>query len=268
MTAQSNSGVRTSWRYLQQIFSMQQGSRSRSVFSHLCVRSFDVAFALVLLVNILSAIGFWKAYERCTYPFQIYRLVSICNAALIRIAIVTESSLRRSPRVRVRRTVAAVKLTALAPAFVALTILGTYWLAVESLCVPNLFNSSVLWLVLCYGWIVGYLIMILVTVRLGLFMPAFFYTVDLEAVNHPFLLGHRRINGFSKQELDSLEPPTLAGKDLESSHKECAICLESIVAGELVRTLRPCGHAFHSDHIESWLLQKSTCPLCRQDITL
>ncbi|KAJ2595699.1 hypothetical protein H4R99_005241, partial [Coemansia sp. RSA 1722] len=46
---------------------------------------------------------------------------------------------------------------------------------------------------------------------------------------------------------------------------ECAICLDEIHIGDVIRIL-PCPHLFHSDCIDRWLLyQSSFCPLCKRD---
>ncbi|CAN6243743.1 unnamed protein product [Urochloa humidicola] len=43
----------------------------------------------------------------------------------------------------------------------------------------------------------------------------------------------------------------------------CAVCLEDIEAGEMVRRLPACGHLFHVECIDMWLHSHTTCPLCR-----
>ncbi|KAJ2799057.1 hypothetical protein H4R20_004584, partial [Coemansia guatemalensis] len=46
---------------------------------------------------------------------------------------------------------------------------------------------------------------------------------------------------------------------------ECAICLDDLVVGDVVRKL-PCPHVFHATCIDRWLLfQSSVCPLCKRD---
>ncbi|KAJ2843879.1 hypothetical protein J3B02_005135 [Coemansia erecta] len=46
---------------------------------------------------------------------------------------------------------------------------------------------------------------------------------------------------------------------------ECAICLDEIHIGDVIRIL-PCPHLFHSECIDRWLLyQSSFCPLCKRD---
>ncbi|KAL7425272.1 hypothetical protein Q5752_000960 [Cryptotrichosporon argae] len=52
------------------------------------------------------------------------------------------------------------------------------------------------------------------------------------------------------------------------SKDECAICMDSFRAGDVVRIL-PCGHVFHKDECDEWLLKwRKLCPTCRADVTL
>merc|ERR1712154_499033 len=46
----------------------------------------------------------------------------------------------------------------------------------------------------------------------------------------------------------------------------CAICLDDFGHGEELRLL-PCGHAFHRQCVDPWLLKQSElCPMCKQSI--
>jgi len=47
--------------------------------------------------------------------------------------------------------------------------------------------------------------------------------------------------------------------------KNCLICLQQYVVGEMVRTL-PCLHAFHTDCVDAWFRTKLNCPTCRTSI--
>jgi hypothetical protein len=50
-----------------------------------------------------------------------------------------------------------------------------------------------------------------------------------------------------------------------SEPEECIICLSSYEDGEVVRKL-PCGHAYHAQCIDAWLLKSATCPLCKDTL--
>ncbi|RLN12377.1 hypothetical protein C2845_PM09G15100 [Panicum miliaceum] len=47
----------------------------------------------------------------------------------------------------------------------------------------------------------------------------------------------------------------------------CAVCLEDVRAGEMVRQLPACRHLFHADCVDAWLRAHRTCPLCRCDLS-
>jgi hypothetical protein len=52
------------------------------------------------------------------------------------------------------------------------------------------------------------------------------------------------------------------------SKDECAICMDNFHRGEVVRIL-PCGHVFHKDECDEWLLKwRKLCPTCRADVTV
>ncbi|XP_062179003.1 probable E3 ubiquitin-protein ligase ATL44 [Phragmites australis] len=46
----------------------------------------------------------------------------------------------------------------------------------------------------------------------------------------------------------------------------CAVCLEDVRAGEMVRQLPACRHMFHADCVDAWLRSHRTCPLCRCEL--
>jgi hypothetical protein len=43
----------------------------------------------------------------------------------------------------------------------------------------------------------------------------------------------------------------------------CAVCLEELRDGALVRMLASCKHYFHAECVDVWLLSHATCPVCR-----
>ena len=51
---------------------------------------------------------------------------------------------------------------------------------------------------------------------------------------------------------------------------ECSLCMEHMERGQVVRRLPVCGHQFHLECIDRWLVvgqrhQSRCCPLCRRD---
>ncbi|XP_058213774.1 putative RING-H2 finger protein ATL12 [Rhododendron vialii] len=49
---------------------------------------------------------------------------------------------------------------------------------------------------------------------------------------------------------------------------ECAVCLSKFEDIEVLRLLPKCKHAFHINCVDQWLESHSTCPLCRQRISV
>jgi hypothetical protein len=56
-------------------------------------------------------------------------------------------------------------------------------------------------------------------------------------------------------------------KDDANSKESCAICLDDLQTGQMVKALA-CSHKFHSSCINFWLKQKLKCPLCKERISL
>ncbi|CAM0901552.1 unnamed protein product [Alopecurus aequalis] len=63
-------------------------------------------------------------------------------------------------------------------------------------------------------------------------------------------------------------PATTITKDTVAAWQEttCPICIHEIQAGERSRTLPACRHVFHLACIDTWLLRKSQCPMCRHAV--
>jgi len=51
----------------------------------------------------------------------------------------------------------------------------------------------------------------------------------------------------------------------EDEGEVCAICLLEFEHDELLKQL-PCGHFFHDDCVEPWLLKRGDCPLCKRHV--
>ncbi|KAK1375880.1 RING-type E3 ubiquitin transferase [Heracleum sosnowskyi] len=49
---------------------------------------------------------------------------------------------------------------------------------------------------------------------------------------------------------------------------ECSVCLSQVSEGEKARFLPKCNHGFHMQCIDLWFHSHSTCPLCRNVVTI
>ena len=61
-------------------------------------------------------------------------------------------------------------------------------------------------------------------------------------------------------------PKVFYKKVLFEDNDNCIICMENFNENELVKQLK-CGHIFHDDCIEHWLLEQKTCPFCKEEIS-
>lgn len=68
------------------------------------------------------------------------------------------------------------------------------------------------------------------------------------------------------EDLESGGPGNLFFQPVEDSLDTCAICIDDYEVGDKLMCL-PCGHAFHTNCIARWLIERSaTCPLCKIDL--
>jgi len=47
----------------------------------------------------------------------------------------------------------------------------------------------------------------------------------------------------------------------------CSICQDFCQEGQELRTVVVCGHQYHGPCLETWLINRPTCPNCNQDVT-
>uniref|UniRef100_A0A7N0TZC7 RING-type domain-containing protein n=1 Tax=Kalanchoe fedtschenkoi TaxID=63787 RepID=A0A7N0TZC7_KALFE len=66
--------------------------------------------------------------------------------------------------------------------------------------------------------------------------------------------------GLSGLELEKL--PKIKGRELARA-SDCCICLSSVEQDDSARSLPGCGHSFHLECIDAWLVRWPVCPLCR-----
>ncbi|XP_051151197.1 probable E3 ubiquitin-protein ligase RHC1A [Andrographis paniculata] len=69
----------------------------------------------------------------------------------------------------------------------------------------------------------------------------------------------------SRSSIDAL-PVVKIGKKHVRADTTCAVCKEKFELGSRVKKL-PCKHLYHSECIVPWLEQRSSCPVCRHELS-
>ncbi|BFZ53846.1 hypothetical protein PYCC9005_000877 [Savitreella phatthalungensis] len=91
---------------------------------------------------------------------------------------------------------------------------------------------------------------------------------DIEAVSYLDLLALLQLLGNDKTGKVRQTDLYMAGQEIiigeGAEHDNCAVCLETVDAGQVCRKLDPCGHEFHKGCVDSWLsTARNSCPSCR-----
>ncbi|KAH3713080.1 hypothetical protein DPMN_072847 [Dreissena polymorpha] len=61
--------------------------------------------------------------------------------------------------------------------------------------------------------------------------------------------------------------PTKIFNEIEDTQSECSICCQDYETGDAQTTL-PCRHEYHPNCIKNWLMERATCPNCRQHVNV
>ena len=70
--------------------------------------------------------------------------------------------------------------------------------------------------------------------------------------------------GLSKAEINMIESKVwYRGKTVSDT---CPICMENFKTGEKYKKLSACNHEFHSNCIDTWLLEEKVCPIDRKAV--
>ena len=70
--------------------------------------------------------------------------------------------------------------------------------------------------------------------------------------------------GLSKEKIKKL-PIILFKKNIFKDEDKCVICQEDYIENEKILKLT-CGHIFHNNCIENWLIKEKKCPFCKEEI--
>ncbi|GFZ14633.1 hypothetical protein Acr_24g0008230 [Actinidia rufa] len=101
--------------------------------------------------------------------------------------------------------------------------------------------------------------------------------MQLNASRRSFPIAARSDLSILERSLHGLDPLTVANfrtkkySDSFSSNTkdaQCTVCLSEYDEEDILRILPYCGHSFHKTCIDKWLLQHSTCPVCRISLSM
>ncbi|CAL9221585.1 unnamed protein product [Arabidopsis halleri] len=71
--------------------------------------------------------------------------------------------------------------------------------------------------------------------------------------------------GLSKSSIQNI--PMFYNRSVHQTKSSCSICLQDWEEGEVGRKLERCGHIFHMNCIDEWLIRQETCPICRDHLS-
>ncbi|KAG7619858.1 Zinc finger RING-type [Arabidopsis suecica] len=97
-----------------------------------------------------------------------------------------------------------------------------------------------------------------------------FYREEIGAAGEDVFYSRSR-RGLEKEVIESF--PTFLYSEIKElkigkGGVECAICLSEFDNQETLRWMPPCSHTFHANCIDVWLSSRSTCPVCRANLSL
>jgi len=204
---------------------------------------------------------------------------------------------KKNERYRVLKVISCVIVGIIYPVFIVSTIIGTMWFVENNRdtpeCTPDPKHRwfMILWLVVCYTWIITYAALIfiwsfstinLTRVRSHMLqllrrMDHFDDELFENARNHLNEENVKRLDiiktlheygiyftrrGLTSEEIARLPMLRITKSDILKGQIRCNICLKDFGYGEQVRLISTCAHMFHFKCLEMWLQIESACPNC------
>ncbi|CAN6328975.1 unnamed protein product [Urochloa humidicola] len=84
-------------------------------------------------------------------------------------------------------------------------------------------------------------------------------------VNGAGVNGGAGAGGLSQEDVEAI-PAFEYRRKAGAPAEQCAVCINVVRDGEMVRRLPGCAHAFHAPCVDGWLRAHATCPMCRADV--
>jgi len=257
----------------------------------------QVATSDIVLVTSLAYLAFdicceWNGFSGCPKPIHHWLLVSYGLLATSRVVISIASSMQSSEAgsflINSRQKGTTLKLLfsliwfGFVPLFTMWSGLGSIWtwrvLTEAPNCMPSGMHLVFLlvWQVLSYAWIFVYSGLGAVACLLERRLQR--AESDLRDLEDPDVVrrwGHvgqldgytslpamMKGGGMTPVQIKALGGASTCGED-DLLGEDCPICLNSICAGDTIRTLGNCSHVFHRSCVDLWLLRSVECPMCK-----
>jgi len=215
---------------------------------------------------ILILVSRWDELSSCTFPFSIY--LSVDYASMIVFKALGVIGSRFIQNRQLRRFLGYLRSVVLVTFILLWTIVWNFLFVSDYLCMKRKGQSFTILNALMFSYVClsFYGFLMYWTWKNGIFEEIFiFCDSNRGGLEDALLDGEGARHGLTVDLIASIPSYTLESGTHELS-EQCSICLEAFCAGDQVKRLEPCGHYFHSTHIDEWLLKSGTCPLCRSEI--
>jgi len=241
----------------------------------------------------------WASFSGCHRPIHVWLMVSYATVVAFRMLYLLGASRASSGEddflLNLRQKGTSGLLSSFTwlitlPFFTLWTVVGTWWLRDVMVYTPNCLPVGahswfiIFWQALSYIWI-------LVHAVLGVMAWALERRLrrseadlrrmgDADTVarwgqgfsqlgSYASLTGDEE-KGLTPAQIGALASPkpwvSVGSATSECGECECAICINELQEGEIVRTLTGCNHTFHKSCIDLWLLRRADCPLCKRNV--
>jgi len=246
----------------------------------------DLLYFLVLFYVKYQLISGWQVYGSCYAPIQCFLLFTFSFFIIFRIFLVLMGAPDLSNKMR--KGLLIFFHWALNPFCIYMTAQGIIWQAQNHLntpgCVPDSRKPVMIWI-----WLAVISIITLIMTIMTLFqirnwckvymsrrrIRQFMNMMDrgeYEALSQMLINDGNLNNKVGLLPSDIAKITTLIYTQsfmdlLRLDHLEsCPICFEDFRGGDQVTSLPKCGHIFHPNCINNWLVKSPLCPMCRGNV--
>ncbi|KAI4306473.1 hypothetical protein L6164_029747 [Bauhinia variegata] len=91
-------------------------------------------------------------------------------------------------------------------------------------------------------------------------------TLDISDARHAPPATPQGLDPASIKKLPIILHQTPSDSNCALEDTECCICLGEFKDGDKLKVLPGCDHSFHSECVDKWLINHSSCPLCRASL--